>query len=137
VGHEEDRARLVPQFLDPVVALGPERGVPCRQRLVDHQDLVALGGRDGEPQALSHARRVGPHRQVDEVAHAREVDDLRIPLFDLGRRHPHRQAAEHHVPLAGEIVEQRGVHAEQRRLAGGVHGAPLRRKKPGDGTQQR
>ena len=56
VGDEEDRARLVAQFLDPVVALGAERGVAGGQRLVDHQDLVALGGRDREPQALGHAR---------------------------------------------------------------------------------
>jgi len=137
VRDKEDRARLIPQLLDPVVALGAERGVARRQRLVDHQDLVALGGRDGEPQALGHARRIGPHRQVDEVAHAREVDDLRVPLLDLRGRHAHRQAAEHHVPLAGEVVEQRGVHAEQCRLAGGVHRAALRGQEPGDGTQQR
>jgi hypothetical protein len=137
VSDEKHRARLVPQFLDPVMALGAERGVARRQRLVDHQDLVALGRRDREPQALGHARRVGPHRQVDEVAHAGEVDDLRVALLDLGGRHAHCQAAEHHVPLAGEVVEQCGVHAEQRRLAGGVHGAPLRGKKPGDGAQQR
>ena len=56
VGDQEDRARLVAQLLDPVVALGTERGVAGGKRLVDHQDLVALGGRDGEPQALRHAR---------------------------------------------------------------------------------
>jgi hypothetical protein len=98
---------------------------------------VALGGCDREPQPLGHARRVGPHRQVDEVAHPGEVDDLRVPLLDLSGRHAHRQAAEHHVPLAGEIVEQRGVHSEQRRLTGCVHRAALGGKKPCDGTQQR
>ncbi len=56
VGDEEDRPRLVTQFLDPVVALGTERGVAGGKRFVDHQDLMALGGRDGEPQALGHAR---------------------------------------------------------------------------------
>jgi len=133
MGDEEDRACLVPQFLDPVVALGAERGVAGRQRLVDHQDLVALSGRDGEPQALGHAGRVGPHRQVDEVPHPGEIHDLPVSLLDLTRRHAHRQAAEHHVPLAGEVVQQGGVHAEQGRLAGGVHRALLRGKEPGDG----
>ena len=56
VGDKEDRARLVAQLLDPVVALGAERGVAGGKRLVDHQDLMALGGRDGEPQPLGHAR---------------------------------------------------------------------------------
>jgi len=137
VRDQEDRARLVPQFLDPVVALGAERGVAGRERLVDHQDLVALRGRDREPQALRHAGRVGAHRQVDEAAHAGEFDDLRVPGLDLGRRHAHGQAAEHHVPLAGEVVEQRGVHAQQRRLARGVNGAALRGEQSGDGAQQR
>jgi PAS domain S-box-containing protein len=137
VRDEEDRPRFLPQLLDPLVRLGAERGVAGREGLVDHQDLVALGGGDREPQALRHAGGVGAHRQVDEVADAGEVDDLVVAGLDLGGRHAHRQAAEHHVPLAGEVVEQRGVHAEQRRLAGGVHRAALRGKKPGDGAQQR
>jgi hypothetical protein len=55
VGHQEDRARLVAQFLDPVVALGPEGRVARGECLVDHQDLVALGRGDREPQPLRHA----------------------------------------------------------------------------------
>jgi PAS domain S-box-containing protein len=137
VRDQEDRPRLLAQLLDPVVRLGAERGVAGREGLVDHQDLVALGRGDREPQALRHAGGVGAHRQVDEVADAGEVDDLVEAGLDLGGRHAHRQAAEHHVPLAGEVVEQRGVHAEQRRLAGGVHRALLRGQEPGNGTQQR
>ena len=136
VGHEEDRAGLVAQLLDPVVALGAERGVAGRQRLVDHEDLVALGGRDREPEPLGHAGRVGPHRQVDEVADPRELDDLRVEGLDLGRRHAHGEAAEHDVPLAGEVVKQRGVHAQQGRLARGVDGALLGREQAGDGPEQ-
>ena len=136
VGDEEDRAGLVPQLLDPVVALGTERGVAGGQRLVDHQDLVALGGRDSEPEPLGHAGRVGAHRQVDEVADPGEVDDLLVVGLDLSRRHAHGEAAEHDVPLAGEVVEQGGVHAEQRRLARGVDSALLGREQPGDGAQQ-
>jgi PAS domain S-box-containing protein len=117
VRDQEDRPRLLAQLLDPVVRLGAERGVAGREGLVDHQDLVALGRGDREPQPLRHAGGVGAHRQVDEVADAGEVDDLVEAGLDLGGRHAHRQAAEHHVPLAGEVVEQRGVHAEQRRLA--------------------
>jgi PAS domain S-box-containing protein len=136
VGDQEDRAGLVPQLLDPVVALGPERGVAGGQRLVNHQDLVALGGRDREPEPLGHTGRVGAHRQVDEAADPREVDDLLVVGLDLGRRHAHGEAAEHHVPLAGEVVEQGGVDAQQRRLARGVDGALLGREQPGDGAEQ-
>ena len=136
VGDQEDRARLVPQFLDPVVAFAAERRVAGCQRLVDHEDLVALGRRDGEPQALGHATRVGAHRQVDEAAHPGEVDDLLVPGLHFSRRHAHRQAAEDHVALTGEVVEQRRVDAEQRSLARCVNGAALGREQPGDGAQQ-
>jgi hypothetical protein len=136
VGDEEDGSRLVAQFLDPRMALGAERRVSGRESLVDHEDLVALGGRDREPQSLGHAGRISAHRQVDEFADPGEVDDLRIPGLDLGGRHAHREAAEHHVPLAGEVVEQRRVNAEQRRLARGVDRALLGREKPRNGAQQ-
>src|SRR5487761_279945 len=119
-------------------ALAVAGRVAGREGLVDHQDLVALGRGDREPQALRHAGGVGTHRQVDEVAHAGEVDDLVVAGLDLGGRHAHRQAAEHHVPLAGEVVEQRGVHAEQRRLARRVdRAALLGGEEPRDGAQQR
>jgi PAS domain S-box-containing protein len=137
VGDEEDRARLLAQLLDPLVRLGAERGVAGREGLVNHQDLVALGGRDREPQALRHAGGVGAHGQVDEVPDAGKVHDLLVAAFDLGGRHAHRQAAENHVALAGEVVEQGGVHTEQRRLARGVHGPLLRGEQAGDGAQQR
>jgi two-component sensor histidine kinase len=136
VGDKEDRARLFAQLLDPVVALGPEGGVTGGQGLVDHQDLVALGGRDREPEPLGHAGRVRAHRQVDEVADPGELDDLRVQGLDLRGRHAHRQTAEHRVPLAGEVVEQRGVHAQQRRLARGVDRALLGREQAGDGAKE-
>jgi PAS domain S-box-containing protein len=136
VRDEENGSRIVPQFLDPCVALGPERRVSCRQGLVDHEDLVALGGRDREPEALGHAARVGAHRQVDEVADPGEVDDLRVPRLDLGGRHAHREAAEHHVPLAGQVVEEGRVNAQQRRLPRGVDRTLLGGEQSGDGAQQ-
>jgi PAS domain S-box-containing protein len=55
VRDEEHRARLVAQFPDPVVALHAEGRVAGGESLVDHQDLVALGRCDGEPQPLRHA----------------------------------------------------------------------------------
>jgi hypothetical protein len=137
VRDEEHGPRLVPHFLDPVVALGPERGIAGGERLVDHQDLVALCRGDREPQALRHAGRVRAHRQVDEPAHPGEVDDVLVPGLDFLPRHAHREAAKDHVPLAGEVVEQRGVHAEQRGLAGRVYGAVLGGQQARDRAQQR
>ena len=55
-----------------------KRAVAGGQRLVDHQHVVVLGRRDGEPQPGRHAGGVGAHRQRDEVAllvDAGEVDD--------------------------------------------------------------
>ena len=103
------------------------------QRLVDHQDVVVLGGGDGEPQAGRHAGGVGAHRQGDEVAllvDAGEVDDLLVALLDLLPGHAHGQAAEDDVALAGEVVHQGRVDAEQRGLAVGVDLAALRGQQP-------
>jgi signal transduction histidine kinase len=50
VSHQEDRARLLPEFLDALVALRPERRVARGQRFVDKQDVVALGRGDREPE---------------------------------------------------------------------------------------
>ncbi len=127
----------VAQFVDPRVALDPELGVAGRQRLVDQQDLVVLGRGDREPQPRAHARRVGLHRQVDELAHAGEVHDLGVLGLDVGLGHPHRQAPEHHVPLAGEVLHQGGVDAEQGGVADRVDRAVLGREQPGDRAQQR
>ena len=55
VRDQEDGSRFVAQFLNPGVALGAEGRVSCRQGLVDHEDLVALGGGDREPEPLGHA----------------------------------------------------------------------------------
>ena len=137
VRDEEHRACFPAQLDDPVVALGPEVRIAGGQRLVDHQDLVVLGGRDGEPQPLRHPGRVGAHRVVDEVADAREVHDGLVPVLGLLRGHAHGQAAEHHVPLSGQVVEQRGVDAEQRGLPAGVDAALLGREQAGDRLQQR
>ena len=79
MGDEEDRAGILAQFVDALVALALELGIPGRQGLVDEQ----------------------------------------------------------HVPLTGEIVEERGVHAEQGRVAIAVHGALLGGEQPGDRAQQR
>ena len=137
VRDQEDGACLSAQLLDPGVALDPELRVAGRQRLVDQQHVLALGGGDGEPKPGAHAGGVGLHRQVDEVADAGEVHDALVLVLGLLLGHAHGQAAEDDVALAGEVVEQRGVDAEQRRLAGGVDVALLRRQQAGDGPQQR
>jgi hypothetical protein len=137
VRDQEDAARLLAELEDPLLALGAEVRVAGGQRLIDHQDLVALGGRDGEPQSLRHTRGVGTHRVVDEVADPGEVHDGLVAFLDVLRGHAHGQAAEHHVPLAGQIVEQRRVDAEQGRLPAAVDGALLGREQPGDRLQQR
>ena len=113
-----------------------ELRVAGRQRLVDEQHVVGLRGRDREAQPGTHAGGVGPHRQRDEVADAGELHDLVVALPDLLRGHAHGQAAELDVALAGQVVHQGGVDAEQRRVALGVDRAPLGRQQAGDGAQQ-
>src|ERR1700753_3023109 len=136
VGDQEHGARFLPQFLDALVALGPERGVAGGQGLVDEQHVVALGRGDGEPQPGAHAAGVRAHGQVDEVAHPGEVHDVLVPALDLLRGHAHGQAAQHHVALAGQVVQQGGVDAEQGGLAGGVDRAALGRQQARDLPQQ-
>ena len=134
---QEHGPRLPAQSHDLLVALGPEVRVAGGQRFVDHQDLVALGRGDGEPQPLGHAGGVGAHRVVDEVPHPGEVHDGLVGVLGLLRAHAHGQAAEHHVALPGQVVEQRGVDPEQGRLPAGVDAALLGRQQAGDRLQQR
>ena len=136
VGDQEHGPGVSAQFLDPGVALAAELRVPGGQGLVDEQHVMALGGGDGEPQPRSHPAGVGAHRQVDEVADPREVDDVRVAFLHLVLAHPHGQAAEHHVAVAGQVIEQGRVHAQQGRVAVGVDGALLGREQAGDGAQQ-
>ena len=137
VRDQEHRARPLAQLVDAGVALALELGVAGGQRLVHEQDVVALSRGDREPQPGAHAGGVGLHRQVDEVADPGELHDPGLGLLGLLRGHAHGQAAEHHVPLAGEVLEQRGVHPEQGPVAVGVHRALLGGQQPGDRPQQR
>lgn len=58
------------------------------QRLVNDEGSLLNRGCDGELHALGHTRRIGPHRQVDEVFETGELDDVVELLLDLGARCP-------------------------------------------------
>src|SRR5690606_34565571 len=90
---------------------------------VDHEDVVAFDGGDGEAEALGHAGGVGAHGQVDEVAEAGEFDDVVVVFAGLGGGHAHGEAAEDDVAFAGEVAHEGGVDAEEGGLAVGVDGA--------------
>ena len=61
---------------------------------------------------------------------------LLVPVLDLPRGHAHGQAADDHVALAGEVIQERRVDAQQRGVAGGVDGALLGGEQAGDRAQQ-
>src|SRR5690606_32849465 len=139
VADQEDRAGLLAQLPDARLGALLELPVTGGQRLVDHEDVVVLGGGDGEPQAGGHAGGVGAHRQGDEVAllvDAGEVDDVLVALPDLFAGHAHREPAQYDVAFAREVVHQGRVDAEQGGLAVGVDLALLGGEQAGDGPQQ-
>ena len=76
VRDEDDRAAAVLELGDLAEALSLELLVADREDLVEQQDvgLDVRGDREAEPHV--HPRRVGPHRQVDELLELGERDDL-------------------------------------------------------------
>ena len=85
-----------------------------------------------------HARRVGAHRQVDELLQLREGHDLVHRLADAGAREAVDRAVQIDVLAAGEVGMEARAELEQRRdPAAGLDPARGRLDDPGDEPEQR
>ena len=128
VRDEHDRRAGLLELLDALHALRLERRVADGEHLVEQEDLRIEMRRDGEAEPHVHARRVALHRRVDELTHARELDDAVELRVDLAPAHPHDRAAEIDVLAPGEL----GVEPEPTSMS--AESRPLIRISPSVGT---
>ncbi len=127
VGNQDQRDALASHPRDAVQATARERSVADRQHLVDEQDVGVDGDRDGKAEADVHPRRVGLDRLVDELADAREFEDLVHPALDLRPGEPEQHAVDDDVLAPGDLgVKARAQLDQCRHPPADLH-APLSR----------
>jgi hypothetical protein len=83
--------------------------------------------RDREPEAHIHARRVGPHRNVDELFELGERDDLVHLLVHVPALEAMDGAVHVDVLAAGEVRVEAGTELEERGNAAADLEATVRR----------
>ena len=114
MGDEDDRAAALLELEDLPEALALELLVADGEHLVEqeHVDVEMRGDREAEPHV--HARRVRPHRHVDEPLELRERDDLvHVPPDGLALQ-AKDCAVEIDVLAARELGVEAGAELEQR-----------------------
>ena len=95
------------------ITLEPGDRVADGQHLVDEQDLGVDVDRDREAQPDVHARRVVPHRRVDELLEPGERHDVVEHAIDVGLLHAEDRRVEVHVFASRQIGVEAGAQLEQ------------------------
>ncbi len=113
VADEQHGAALVRDRRHAVEAALLELRIADRKHLVDEQDLglEMRGHREGQPRV--HAHGVALHRRVDELLHAREVDDLVEARLHFPARHAEDRAVQEDVLAPGQLLVEAGADLEQ------------------------
>src|SRR5215208_636282 len=94
--------------------------------------------RDREPETHIHARRVGPHRHVDELFELRERDDLVHLLVHVPALEAMDGAVHVHVLAAGEVRMETGTELEERgNAAADLEATARRAEDTGDHAKER
>ena len=133
---EHDRSSTTAKRCDPVDALRLEVLIADRERLVDDQDLGIDAHREREREPQIHARRVRPHRLVDEVAELGERDHLLEERVGVGQG---KEGGIHaRVVAAGELGMEPGAELQNRGHATAhVEPAGRGRRRAGQEREQR
>src|SRR5215204_2526824 len=114
VADEDDRPRLAAELAHLCERLLLEASVACRKGLVDQENVRIHAGRNREREATVHARGVGAHRHVHEVAELGEIHDLLVLCRHLLAGKAGRETAEDDVFLTGELALEADSEREQR-----------------------
>ena len=117
VGDEQDRPAAVLELGDLAEALALELLVADGEHLVEQQHVGLDVRGDREAEAHVHARRVGAHRQVDELLELGERDDLVHHLAHPRARQAVDRAVQVDVLAPAEVRVEAGAELEQRRDA--------------------
>ena len=115
VRHQQDRLAAPLELGELVEALVGEAFVADGEHFVDEQHVGIDVDRDRETQPHVHARRVGLHRRVDEVAQLGELDDLVEAPGDLPLGQAEHDAVDEDVLAAGDLRVEAGAELDQRR----------------------
>ena len=89
MGNHDNGSSILSQLVHPPVALGLEKYVPHRQRLVYNQNLRLHVDGEGEGQTDEHTAGIGLHRlihKVPDIGKFQNVRELLVHLF-LGKAH--------------------------------------------------
>ena len=138
MGDEQDGLAAPAEFRELVEALVREALVADGQHFVDEQHVGVDMDRDRKPEAHVHARRIGLHGRVDELAQLGELDDLVEPLLNLPFGEAEHDAVDEHVLAAGDFRMKAGAELDERRDAAvDAHDAAGRLRDAGDELQRR
>ncbi len=130
-------ALVVPEEVVRLGLVGDER-VGHGEHLIHQEHLRLEGNGDGEAEAQRHARGVGAHRHIDEVAELRKLDDGVVPLAHRRRRIPHQGGAQIDVVAPAQLRTEAGRQLEEAAHTPAHDDAPARRPEDaGDQPQQR
>ena len=111
---QENRLPAAAKLRELVQALVGEAFVADRQHFVDEQHVGIDVNRHGEPEPHVHARRVGLHRGVDELAQLGKIDNLVEALLNLPLRQAEHDAVDEDVLAAGDLRVKSGAELDQR-----------------------
>ncbi len=114
MGDQEDRRAVSQQPLEALEGPGLEALVTDRHDLVDDHDVGTTPGRDGEPQARDHARRIAADRDVEEVAQLRPLGDLGRVAAHVPRIVAEDRPVQHEVLEAGQVGVEAGAQLDHR-----------------------
>ena len=138
VRDEDDRPTALLELEDAAEALPLELLVAHCEHLVEQQHVRVQVGGDREAEPHLHARRVGPHRQVDRLLEPGEVDDLVEMAPHVRAGEPVDRAGQEHVVAAAEVGLEAGAELEQRAHAPtDRHPAARRLDDPGEQAEER
>ena len=126
------------ELRDLAEALALELLVADGEHLVEEEHVGADVRGDREPEPHEHARRVRPHRQVDELLELGERHDLVHHLPDPRARQAVDRAVQIDVLAAGEVGMEARAELEKRRdPAAGFDATRRRRDDPRDDAEER
>src|SRR5471032_1200587 len=106
---EQDRAAAAGHLRHAIETLRLEFRVADRQHFIHDEDLRLEVSGDGKGETDVHAHRVALHRRVDELADARELDDLVEPPPHLDPAHAEDRAIQENVLAATQLWMEAGT----------------------------
>ena len=138
MGYHDDRRAVFANLLHAAVALGLEKDIPDRERLINDQDLRLDVDRKRKCQTHEHTARVRLDRLIDEVANLGKIENLRQLCIHLFFGISHHRTVHIDIFDTGVVLVKSGSQLQQRRnFAAHRHLAGRRRENAGNDLKDR